>query len=128
MENIKIITPFHTDDRGTLAYLSDQKIKIRDVLVLDSKKGAIRANHYHKEDIHYMYIVSGSFEYITKNMSEENPKIERAIVKAGEMVITPPMFAHKVIFLEDTLAIVLTTEPRDQEHYEKDTIRLEVDE
>lgn len=128
MDQIKTIAPFHTDDRGSISYLSDKKIEIKDVLVLDSKKGAVRANHYHKNDIHYMYIVSGKFEYISKDMRKTNSKPEHVIVGAGEMVITPPMFAHKVKFLEDTVAIVLTTEPRDQEHYEKDTIRLEVEE
>ena len=126
---VKKIVPFHTDDRGEMAYLTDPEnpFKITEVLWLDSKKGAIRANHYHKKDTHIICLVSGKFEYITKDMSDPNAKIEKTIVNPGEMAISPAMIAHKVIFLEDSLAVVLTTEPRDQEHYEADTVRLEIE-
>ncbi len=128
-ECIKIVKPFHVDDRGVLAFLSDQdhRFKITEVMWMESKTGAVRANHYHKTDVHTIYLVSGKFEYITRDMRDPNAKVEKTIVNAGEIVTSPSMVAHKVVFLEDSLTVVLTTEPRDQEHYESDTVRLEVE-
>lgn len=128
-EYIKKIAPFHADPRGTLAYLSDpnQAFKITDVLWMESKKGSVRANHYHKQDTHTMYLVSGKFEYLARDMRHPEAPMERAIVHPGEIVTSPPWMAHKVVFLEDSCVVVLTTEPRDQAHYEEDTVRLEVD-
>lgn len=126
---VKKVQPFHVDDRGEMFFLSDKEhpFQITEVLLMDTKNGSIRANHYHKKDIHIIYLVNGKVEYITRDMRNPEAKVERMIVNGGEIMISPPMIAHKVVFLEDSLAVVLTTEPRDQKNYEEDTVRLEVE-
>ena len=126
MDYVRKIGPFHTDDRGWLAYLSDPEIKIRDVLYIVSNKGAVRANHYHRKDIHYIYLVSGKLECTSKNMKDPNSEPVVQVIGPGEMYISPPYIAHKVVALEDSEFVVLTTEPRDQKNYEEDTIRVEL--
>jgi quercetin dioxygenase-like cupin family protein len=126
MKHIKKVMPFHTDHRGAISYLSEPGMRISDVLIIDSKKEAIRANHYHKHDSHIIYLVKGKFNYITRDMSDPKAKSVTTVVNEGESVITPPMLAHKVEFLEDSVMIVITTEKRDQKQYEADTVRLEV--
>ncbi|SVB84350.1 uncharacterized protein METZ01_LOCUS237204 [marine metagenome] len=42
------------------------------------------------------------------------------------MVFTPPMEDHTCIFLQDTMLIVVSRNPRDQETYESDVVRIEL--
>ena len=59
--------PEFVDDRGGIARIVDKnKISIRAILRITSKKGSIRSNHYHKNDYHYLYIESGKCEYSEK--------------------------------------------------------------
>ena len=127
MKKLEQVKPFHTDDRGKMSYLSDGKTKVNDVLIMTCKKGAVRANHYHHHDTHHMYLIEGKYEYISRDMKKKGGPVKREIILPGQLVKTPPMIAHKVRYLEDSLVVVLTTEPRDQKSYEKDTVRLEVE-
>lgn len=127
MKHIKKIKPFHKDKRGALSYISEPSIKVKDVLIISSKKGAVRANHFHKKDTHIIYLLEGKFKYITRDLKNKKAKSKTVIVTRGESVITPPKLAHKVVFTEDSLMVVVTTENRSQKKYESDTTRLEVE-
>ncbi len=48
------------------------------------------------------------------------------IVKAGEMVFTPPMVDHGMKFPEDTTFLTLSRNPRDQASYEADVVRVDM--
>lgn len=126
MKFVKKIKPFHVDARGEMSYLLDKSTPITSALFITCKKGAIRANHYHKKDAHYSYMVKGSMEYAYKDVSDKCAKEQRVIIKKGEMVETPPMTMHAMRFLEDSIFIALTTEARDQKKYEKDTVRVKL--
>jgi len=126
MKIVKKIKPFHVDERGEMSHLLDNASNITSVLYITCKKGAIRANHYHKKDTHYSYMVEGSMEYTYKNLKTKNSKPKTVVVSAGEIVVTPPMTMHAMIFLEDSIFIALTTEARDQKKYEKDTVRVKL--
>jgi quercetin dioxygenase-like cupin family protein len=121
----KGIKPEFTDARGDIMpILDDGTTNIRSVLIINSKKGSIRANHYHKEDSHYCYMVSGKMEYFEKPIDAPDSEIETAIVEAGDMVYSPPMVVHAMRFLEDTTWIVLATKSRKDGAYEDDTVRV----
>lgn len=124
---IKIIkvTPFHQDERGRMSYLLDEELKIVNALLITSKKGSIRANHYHKSDSHYCYLISGKMEYYEQSL-KKGAKIEKAIIEAGEVVYTPAKKIHAMKFLQDSVFIALTTESRQQEKYEKDLVRIKL--
>lgn len=97
----------------------------RSALLIRSKKGALRANHYHKSDWHYSFVLSGSMEYYHRPAgSKERP--ERLLVRAGQMVFTPPGWEHAMLFPEDADFLVLSRNPRSQAAYEADVVRVEV--
>ena len=45
--------PF-VDERGEILNLLD--VSVTSIAVITSKKGAVRANHYHKTDYHYCWL------------------------------------------------------------------------
>src|SRR5438128_654865 len=76
------------DARGVIQNLL--LTSIRNIAVITSKAGSIRSNHYHKEDWHYMYVVSGSMNYWERDVSASGEGIEPIVIKAGELVFTGP--------------------------------------
>ena len=125
MKLFKNIKPEFTDARGDImTILDDGATNIRSTLLITSKKGSIRANHYHKEDSHYCYMLSGKMEYFEKPVGADDSKIETVIVGPGEMVFSPPMHIHAMRFLEDTVWVTLSTKSRKDGAYEQDTVRV----
>ena len=118
---VKLEKPF-VDGRGKIQPLVD--LMMRSAVMITSKAGSLRANHYHKTDWHYCYVVSGEIEYLHRPTgSDQAPETIR--VKKGEMVFTPPMVDHGMKFPVDTVFLTLSRNPRDQESYEADVVRIE---
>lgn len=114
-----------TDERGEIRALLPDDIHIHSVLYITGKAGAIRANHVHKKDTHYCYILKGELEYIWKNENEPDDKTYHSIIlKEGTVVFTPAGEKHKFVFLTDGVFVAMATEPRDQKDYESDTTRI----
>lgn len=111
----------HADERGAIQTLVNFPMK--NLSLITSKKGTVRSNHYHLTDWHYMYVLSGAFDYYYRPTgSDEAPAVIRVVT--GQMVFTPPMEDHATVFLEDTQMVVVSRNPRDQETYESDTRRV----
>lgn len=112
----------HRDDRGCIQSLLNFPMK--NVSLISSKRGSVRSNHYHLTDWHYMYVISGSFDYYSRPTGS-NKELSVIRVNAGEMVFTPPLEDHATVFLEDTQLLVMSRNPRgDQETYEADVKRI----
>ena len=120
-KNCKLEEPF-VDHRGIIQNLVNAPMN--GAAIITSKAGTIRSNHYHKEDFHYLYVVSGSMEYYERGIDEKFLG-EPLIVRAGEMVFTPPLKIHKTVFLQDTILVSLSKRNRDHESHESDVIRVE---
>ena len=119
---IKLEKPF-VDVRGSIKPLVDTMMQ--SAVMIESKAGSLRANHYHKTDWHYCYIISGKIEYLHRPTgSNQNP--ETILVNEGEMVFTPPMIDHGMKFPVDTVFLTLSRNPRDQESYEADVVRVDM--
>lgn len=116
IKKIRVRSSFK-DKRGVITNVLEEKIN--SVVLITCKKGAVRANHYHKKDSHWSYIISGSMEYYEENTSG---KIEKIIVKKGEMIYSAPKVPHAMKFLESSVFIALTTKKRKDGKYDKDTI------
>ncbi len=125
MKYIKQIPPFFIDDRGEMSRILDDEVNITSILLITSKKNAIRANHYHKKDIHYVYLLKGKMEYIYKDVKSKNSKKKTVIVEKNHLVKTPQMTIHAMRFLEDSVFLAFSIRPRDRKNYEKDTVRVE---
>jgi quercetin dioxygenase-like cupin family protein len=93
-------------------------------VLISSKKGSVRANHYHQTDWHYCYVLSGRIEYHHRPLGSK-AKPEKAVFKAGEMFFTPPMVEHAMVFPEDSMFLTFGRNSRAQEVYEADVIRVE---
>lgn len=122
----KVIVPLEkafSDSRGAIQPLVDTTM--RSALMITSKKGTVRANHYHKSDWHYCYVISGAIEYYHRPRgSRSRPK--RVLVKTGQLFFTPPMVEHAMVFPEDTTFLTLSRNKRTQKAYEKDLVRVEL--
>ena len=106
---ISLEKPF-VDARGVIQPLVDEVMK--SAVLINSVKGSIRANHYHKTDWHFCYILKGKMEYYFRNTGDtKDPKMIEAI--SGEMVFTPPMVDHAMKFTEDTSFLTLSKNLRD---------------
>lgn len=125
MAKIYQVKSFHTDERGEMSYLLNEEIPITNALLITSKKGTVRANHYHQKDSHYCYLLKGKMEYHEKGLTK-NAKKEKVVVNTGEVIYTPPLKIHAMKFLEDSVFIALTTESRKREKYEKDLVRIKL--
>jgi dTDP-4-dehydrorhamnose 3,5-epimerase-like enzyme len=111
------------DERGSIQPLVD--LPMKSCVIITSKKGSIRANHYHKTDWHFCYVVSGEIEYHHKpHGSDESIKILK--IKKGELFFTPPMVDHAMVFTEDTVFLTLGRNSRKQEVYEEDIEKVEL--
>lgn len=116
------IRAVHTDARGSIVNVLEAPIT--SVLFITSKKGTVRANHYHRKDAHYMYVLQGKMRYTSKNVAVKNSKQRSIVLKKGDLVFTPPRVAHAVEFLADTQFLALATKSRKQKTYESDVVRL----
>ena len=111
------------DERGEIQPLVDKLMK--SAVLIESKKGSLRANHYHKTDWHYCYVISGSIEYFYRETGSKE-ETKNIIVKTGQMIFTPPMIDHAMKFPEDTVFLTLSRNPRDQKTYEEDVVRVKL--
>lgn len=91
--------------------------------IITSRKGAVRGNHFHKDTVQYLYVLSGALRVATQMPGAAK---EEAVLQAGDMVVNTPNESHAFEALEDTTFLVLTRGPRGGEDYEKDTFRLDV--
>ena len=119
---IKLPPPF-VDDRGKIQTLV--QAAITSVQVITSKAGTVRANHWHRADTHYMFIVSGQMKYYHRPVGSTEPPISY-LLNAGELVYTPSNVEHAAEFPQDCMFLNITTGPRDQDTYENDITRIEL--
>lgn len=113
----------HHDDRGSILPLLD--VPSKSALIISSKKGTVRANHYHLTDWHYCYVLTGRIEYHHRpHGSAETPEV--VVIEEGQMFFTPPMVDHAMVFLEDTEFLTFGRNERDQVSYEADVRRITV--
>jgi len=119
---IPLPAPF-VDSRGVIQPLVEGGV--HSVQVITSKASTVRANHFHKTDSHYMYVVQGVMKYYHRAAGDTAPPAS-FLVKTGQMVYTPPLVEHAVEFLEDSTFLNITGKPRDQGSYEDDLVRVEL--
>ena len=111
----------HIDSRGEIQPLVD--LPMESCVLIQSKKGTVRANHYHQTDWHFCYVLSGSIEYFHRPHGS-NEKPEKILVKTGQLFFTPPLVDHAMVFPEDTAFLTFGRNSRSQEVYEADVVRI----
>lgn len=112
------------DYRGDITNVLETPVdqKVRHVTLITSKQGAVRANHVHRHDSHWSYLISGLFEYSAR----DGGRLETVRITPGMWVYTPPATPHAMRFLEDSVFLAFTTQPRDDGRYDADTSAFKV--
>ena len=85
--------------------------------LIDSKKGTIRANHYHPQQEQKCLFTKGQIIEIFQDIINPNsPKITQ-VVNEGQLSIIKPNVAHAMVFSKDTTFLNLVRGERDHENY-----------
>jgi nucleoside-diphosphate-sugar epimerase len=85
--------------------------------LIQSKKGTIRANHYHPQQEQKCLFTKGQIIEIFQDIINPNsPKITQ-IVDEGQLSIIKPNVAHTMVFTKDTTFLNLVRGERDHENY-----------
>ena len=85
--------------------------------LIDSKKGTIRANHYHPQQEQKCLFTKGQIIEVFQDLINPNsPKITQ-VVNEGQLSIIKPNVAHTMVFTKDTTFLNLVRGERDHENY-----------
>jgi quercetin dioxygenase-like cupin family protein len=117
---VPLEAPF-IDARGTIQNLVHRSLG--SAVMIFSEKGSVRAEHWHREDFHYCYVVSGELLYLERPVgSDELPVVTR--LGTGALFFTPPQVEHAMYFTQPTTFLTLGKLSRTHEAYEADLVRL----
>jgi len=84
---------------------------------IESKKGTIRANHYHPVQEQKCILVKGQFISVYQDLlNDKTPKVTH-VVNEGDLIITKPNVAHAIIFSKDSVFLNLVRGEREHENY-----------
>jgi len=112
------------DERGYLLKILDKGFS--SCIEIFSKKGSIRANHYHKKDEHFCYVLKGEILFFYRNR-KKGSKLNYKIMKKGDLFFTTYDQDHMAYFLKTTHFLSYSSRKRSQIDYEKDLVRLHMD-
>ncbi|HIF62125.1 MAG TPA: NAD-dependent epimerase/dehydratase family protein [Candidatus Pelagibacter sp.] len=85
--------------------------------LIDSKKGTIRANHYHPQQEQKCLFTKGQIIEVFQDILNPNsPKVTQ-VVNEGQLSIIKPNVAHTMVFTKDTTFLNLVRGEREHENY-----------
>jgi quercetin dioxygenase-like cupin family protein len=94
------------------------------VSIIRSKAGSYRSRHYHSQDSHTLYVLSGEMYYFERELDGEYNS-QPIVVREGESIYTGPLLAHQTYFPVATVLLSMSRLPRDHDSHESDVNRLE---
>ena len=116
LEHVKDGEDLFIDKRGIISN-HELTEPINLIGMIESKKGTIRANHYHPQQEQKCLFTKGQIIEIFKDIINPNsPKITQ-VVNAGQLSIIKPNVAHTMVFTKDTTFLNLVRGERNHENY-----------
>jgi uncharacterized RmlC-like cupin family protein len=112
---------FQNEAGDIINVLFNKGLTIGSVAIIESIADAIRSNHYHKTDWHFMYVVSGQMDYYWRKVG--NQKIHHLVFNKGDLMFTPPMVEHATFFLVPTVLLTIARNSRKHDDHESDLVR-----
>ena len=104
------------DNRGSISN-HELTEPINLIGLIESKKGTIRANHYHPQQEQKCLFTKGQIiEVFQDVLNPGAPKITQ-VVNAGQLSVIKPNVAHTMVFSKDTTFLNLVRGERDHENY-----------
>jgi quercetin dioxygenase-like cupin family protein len=119
---VKKLTAAFTDHRGSILDIFEGPIHHTGIITFT--KGAVRANHYHKKQTQYTYILTGTIELCVRDSRTPDAPVERFMMEAGDFANIPTEVIHQYIAHTDASMICLTDVIRVGNNYEEDTFRV----
>ena len=104
------------DERGKISNY-DLPEPINMIGYIESKKGTMRANHFHPVQEQKCLIIKGQFISIYKDLIDGKSTKVTHIVNEGDMIVTQPNVAHTMVFTKDTIFLNLVRGEREHENY-----------
>ena len=92
---------------------------------IQSEAGAVRSNHFHMTDTHFIYVVSGLMYYYWRPAQPKAETPKRVRCPAGSLVFTPPMVEHATYFPKETFVVTFNSRARDHKSHESDLVRVD---
>jgi len=106
----------YIDERGKISnYELTEPINL--IGYIESKKGTVRANHYHPIQEQKCLLIKGKYISVIKDLSNSDSKVETKTIHAGDIAIIKPNVAHTMVFLEDSIFLNLVSGEREHENY-----------
>ena len=116
LEHVKNGDNLFVDQRGVISN-HELTEPINLIGLIDSKKGTIRANHYHPQQEQKCLFTKGQIIEIFQDIiNPKAPKITQ-VVNAGQLSIIKPNVAHTMVFTKDTTFLNLVRGDRNHENY-----------
>tara|TARA_E500000178_G_scaffold348594_1_gene403958 strand:- start:2042 stop:4585 length:2544 start_codon:yes stop_codon:yes gene_type:complete len=116
LEYVRGGTDEFVDKRGKISNFQLTE-PINMVGLIHSKKGTIRANHYHPQQEQKCLFTKGQIIEIYQDILNPNsPKITQ-VVNEGQISVIKPNVAHTMVFTKDTTFLNLVRGEREHENY-----------
>ena len=85
--------------------------------LISSKKGTMRANHYHPQQEQKCLFTKGQIIEVYQDILNPNSNKVTQVVNEGQLSIIKPNVAHTMVFTKDTTFLNLVRGERDHENY-----------
>ncbi len=106
----------YIDERGKISN-HELTEPINLIGLIDSKKGTMRANHFHPQQEQKCLFTKGQIIEVYQDLLNKNsPKITQ-VVNTGQLSVIKPNVAHTMIFTKDTTFLNLVRGERDHKNY-----------
>ena len=116
LEYVKSGTDEFVDPRGKISN-HELTEPINMIGLVQSKKGSIRANHYHPQQEQKCLFTKGQIIEIFQDILNPNsPKITQ-VVNEGQLSVIKPNVAHTMVFTKDTTFLNLVRGEREHKNY-----------
>ena len=116
LEYVKDGKNLYVDNRGKISN-HELTEPINLIGLIDSKKGTIRANHYHPQQEQKCLFTKGQIIEIFQDIINPGaPKVTQ-VVNEGQLSVIKPNVAHTMVFTKDTTFLNLVRGERDHENY-----------
>ncbi len=116
LEHVRDGDNLYEDKRGKISN-HELTEPINLIGLIDSKKGTIRANHYHPQQEQKCLFTKGQIIEIFQDIINPNsPKVTQ-VVNEGQLSIIKPNVAHTMVFTKDTTFLNLVRGERDHDNY-----------
>ena len=84
---------------------------------IESKKGTVRANHFHPVQEQKCLLVKGQFISLYKDLITKNSEVVTHVVNEGDLIVTKPNVAHAMVFTKDSTFLNLVRGEREHKNY-----------